>query len=61
MLVLARKKGESVVINEEVTVTVVEIRGGKVRLGFGAPQEVPIVRQEIQGQARPATGGLPLS
>ena len=47
MLVLSRKKNESVVVNDEVTVTVVEIRGDKVRLGFIAPKEVPIHRQEV--------------
>lgn len=48
MLVLTRKKNESVVINKEITVTVVEIRGDKVRLGFVAPKEVPVHRQEVQ-------------
>lgn len=47
MLVLSRKKNESVVVGNEVTVTVVEIRGDKVRLGFTAPKQVSIHRQEI--------------
>jgi len=47
MLVLSRKKGESIVINNDITVTVVEIRGDKVRLGFVAPKEVPVHRQEV--------------
>lgn len=47
MLVLSRKKNESIVINENVTVTVVEIRGDKVRLGIAAPKEVPVHRQEV--------------
>lgn len=47
MLVLSRKKNESIVINADITVTVVEIRGDKVRLGIVAPKEVPIHRQEV--------------
>jgi carbon storage regulator len=55
MLVLSRKKNESIIINNDITVTVVEIRGDKVRLGIVAPKEVPVHRQEvyeaIHGQA----------
>ena len=47
MLVLSRKKNESIVINENIVITVVEIRGDKVRLGIQAPREVPIHRSEI--------------
>ncbi len=47
MLVLSRKKNESIVINNDVTVTVVEIRGDKVRLGIVAPKEVSVHRQEV--------------
>ncbi len=47
MMVLSRKKNESVVINNDITVTVVEIRGDKVRLGIVAPKEVPVHRQEV--------------
>lgn len=47
MLVLSRKKGEAVRIGDDVTVTVVEIRGDKVRLGFAAPSEVPVHREEV--------------
>jgi carbon storage regulator len=47
MLVLSRKKNESIVINNDVIVTVVEIRGDKVRLGIVAPKEVPVHRQEV--------------
>jgi carbon storage regulator len=47
MLVLSRKKNESIVINSDITVTVVEIRGDKVRLGIVAPKEVPVHRQEV--------------
>jgi carbon storage regulator len=47
MLVLSRKKNESIVINSDITVTVVEIRGDKVRLGIQAPKEVPVHRREV--------------
>ncbi len=47
MLVLSRKKNESIVINNEITIVVVEIRGDKVRLGVEAPREVPVHRREV--------------
>ena len=47
MLVLSRKKNESIVINNDITVVVVEIRGDKVRLGIEAPKEVPVHRREV--------------
>jgi carbon storage regulator len=47
MLVLSRKLNEKIVINNVVTVTVVEIRGDKVRLGIVAPKEVAVHRQEF--------------
>jgi carbon storage regulator len=47
MLVLSRKKDESVVIGDDVTVRVLEIRGDKVRLGFEAPEDVPVHRLEV--------------
>jgi carbon storage regulator len=58
MLVLSRKKNESIVINNDVTVTVVEIRGDKVRLGIVAPKEVPVHRQEVYDaiHGKPETG-----
>ena len=47
MLVLSRKKNESIVINDNIVVTVIDIRGDKVRLGFTAPNDVPIHRKEV--------------
>jgi carbon storage regulator len=47
MLVLSRKKNESIVINDDITIVVVEIRGDKVRLGVEAPKEVPVHRREV--------------
>ena len=47
MLVLSRKKDESIVINNDIKIVVVEIRGDKVRMGVEAPKEVPVHRQEV--------------
>ena len=47
MLVLSRQRDESIMIGENVVVTVVDIRGDKVRLGIVAPQEIPVHRQEV--------------
>ena len=47
MLVLSRKKSESIVINNDITVTVVEIRGDKVRLGIIAPKDQSVHREEV--------------
>ncbi|QDT25386.1 carbon storage regulator CsrA [Gimesia panareensis] len=47
MLVLSRKKNEKIVIDENIVITIVEIRGDKVRLGIEAPREVPIHRSEV--------------
>ena len=48
MLVLSRKVGEQIQIGDEVTVTVVRIAGGNVRLGIEAPATTPIARKELQ-------------
>jgi carbon storage regulator len=47
MLVLTRKVEESIMIAENVVVTVLSVSGGKVRLGVQAPREVPVVRKEV--------------
>ena len=47
MLVLSRKKNETIIINNDIVITVVEIRGDKVRLGIEAPKDVPVHRQEV--------------
>ena len=47
MLVLSRKKNESIVISDNVVITVVEIRDGKVRIGIEAPREVSVHRKEV--------------
>ena len=47
MLVLSRHRDESIMIGDDVVITVVDIRGDKVRLGIDAPQEIPVHRQEV--------------
>jgi carbon storage regulator len=54
MLVLSRKNNESIVINDEIVVTVIEVRGDKVRLGIEAPKEVPVHRQEVYNKIKEA-------
>lgn len=47
MLVLSRHRDESIMIGDEIVVTIVDIRGDKVRLGIEAPSHVPVHRQEV--------------
>jgi carbon storage regulator len=47
MLVLSRKESESLIINENIVVTIIRIAGGGVRLGIQAPREIPIRREEL--------------
>ncbi len=62
MLALSRKKGESLVINNNIEVTVLEIKGDQVKIGITAPKEVPVYRKEVYLQIQEAnqasmTGG----
>jgi len=50
MLVLSRRKTESVVIADNIELTILEIRGGKVKLGLRCPREIPIHRAEVYRQ-----------
>lgn len=52
MLVLSRKKGQRIFVGDSVVVTVLECRGGTVRLGFMAPQDIEIVREELGADFR---------
>lgn len=52
MLVLSRQKDERIIIGENITVMVVEIRGDKVRLGIEAPKDVPVHREEVWEQIK---------
>ncbi len=58
MLVLSRQRDESIIIGDNVVVTIVDIRGDKVRVGIDAPAEIPVHRREvfeaIQRENRPA-------
>jgi len=47
MLVLSRQKDESIIIGDNVEVTIVDVRGDKVRLGITAPKEIPVHRREV--------------
>ena len=54
MLALSRKKNEALVINNNVEVTVFEIKGEQVKLGISAPREVPVYRKEVYVQIQDA-------
>jgi carbon storage regulator len=47
MLVLSRQRDESIIIGDNIVVTIVDIRGDKVRLGINAPTDIPVHRQEV--------------
>ena len=47
MLVLSRHRDESIMIGDDVVITIVDIRGDKVRLGIQAPSDIPVHRQEV--------------
>ncbi len=47
MLILSRQKDESIMIGDDVEITIVDVRGDKVRLGITAPKDVPVHRKEI--------------
>jgi carbon storage regulator len=47
MLVLSRHRDESIMIGDDVVITIVDIRGDKVRLGIDAPQDIPVHRREV--------------
>ncbi|MDE7200262.1 MAG: carbon storage regulator CsrA [Lachnospiraceae bacterium] len=54
MLALSRKKNEALVINNNVEITVLEIKGEQVKLGISAPREVPVYRKEVYMQIQDA-------
>lgn len=65
MLVLSRHRDEAIKIGDDITVTIVDIRGDKVRLGISAPKNVSVHRREvydrIQRESQAATGEAPAS
>jgi carbon storage regulator len=50
MLALTRKKGEALVINNNIEITILEIRGDQIKIGISAPKDVPIYRKEVYNQ-----------
>jgi carbon storage regulator len=50
MLALSRKKGEAIFINNDIEITVLDIRGDQVKLGIAAPKEIPVYRKEVYVQ-----------
>lgn len=54
MLALSRKKDEAIVINDDIEITVIEIKGDQVKLGISAPKSVPIYRKEVYVQIQNA-------
>ena len=47
MLALSRKKNEALVINNNIEITILEIKGDQVKIGISAPKEIPIYRKEV--------------
>lgn len=50
MLALSRKKGESLMINNNIEITVLEVKGDQVKIGISAPKEIPVYRKEVYMQ-----------
>jgi carbon storage regulator len=58
VLVLTRRKNQSIVIGDDIVVTVLEVKGDQIRLGITAPREVQVYREELLGQS-PTQGSPP--
>ena len=54
MLALSRKKDEAVIINDDIEITIIEIKGDQVKIGISAPKSVPIYRKELYMQIQNA-------
>ena len=54
MLALSRKKNEAIIINNNVEITVLEVKGDQVKLGISAPKDVPVYRKEVYVQIQEA-------
>ncbi len=61
MLALSRKKNESIVINNDIEVTVLEIKGDQVKIGITAPKSVPVYRKEVYVQIKDANRAASVS
>lgn len=55
MLALSRKKNEAIVINNDIEITILEVKGEQVKIGIAAPKEIPIYRKEVYLQIQNAT------
>ncbi len=60
MLVLTRKKNESLIIRDDIVITVVDVRGDKVRLGIAAPKDVTVHRREVYDAIKKAEQEKPV-
>ena len=58
MLALSRKKNEALIINNNIEITVLEIKGEQIKLGISAPKDVPVYRKEVYEQIQVNTGGM---
>lgn len=54
MLALSRKKGEALMINNDIEITILEIKGEQVKIGISAPKQVPVYRKEVYIQIQEA-------
>lgn len=54
MLALSRKKDEAIIINDDIEITIIEVKGDQVKLGISAPKSVPIYRKEVYMQIKEA-------
>ncbi len=61
MLALSRKKNESIVINSDIEITVLDIRGDQVKIGIAAPKSVPVYRKEVYLQIQEANKAASVS
>lgn len=55
MLALTRKKGESIMINNDIEISILEIRGDQIKIGISAPKDVPVYRKEVYNQIKEET------
>ncbi len=56
MLALTRKKGESIIVDNDIEISILELRGDQVKIGITAPKEVPIYRKEVYIQIQKEIG-----